>query len=718
MQKLTLSSFFVFMLCVNINLSLFSQPSVDSINNLPKEERAKAFLKITKTYYSSNYDLADEYSNMALELANELNQEYEEGMAYKYLGITNYFRHEFEKSHGYYNQALFLFEKTEDLQEQSNVLNNIAILYSESDAFDKSIVYNKKALKLREEINDEKGCAMSYANIGNLYVANNEHTKALEYYMKALKLNEESSISKPNPILFSSVASCYAQMGNVSTALDFYLRADSAAEELGNIRSIIITKTNYGLYCEHTGSLKKAITIFSEALALAEENNMEYSKSILMFNLGNFYTYSEQFAKAADFYSSALPVYKEINDTVGQIKCYINVGIANSGQNLNDTALSKFIQAQKLAVQYGRPVLIAMTANFLGKQYLDLDNFTDSKYWFKNALEIALQNNLTNELYNAKLNLGWYWHQLKKYDIAIIYFEESDRIAKLIGNVIFLKESNYALWGCYEKLGKYQNALEAFKEYDVFKDSIYDEEKQEQIRNIEGKLNMQMKENQIVHQTQIISQQKKILKQEKRNKIYVIVVAILVIGLLIIIYSREQMRRQKERAILVYEKKLLNTEMEKKELRKKELETELEYKSRQMTTHTLNMMQKNKALREMTVDITNISKKADSSIKQDLKRLKFMLNQSLKVDKDWDEFRLYFEQVNQTFFSKLKEISPNISPAEERLAALIKLKMNIKETASVLNISPSSVKMARHRLRQKLNLPQDVDLYDFIGDVG
>ncbi len=79
---------------------------------------------------------------------------------------------------------------------------------------------------------------------------------------------------------------------------------------------------------------------------------------------------------------------------------------------------------------------------------------------------------------------------------------------------------------------------------------------------------------------------------------------------------------------------------------------------------------------------------------------------------------MYFEEVNQTFFSKLREINPNTSPAEERLAALIKLKMNIKETASVLNISPSSVKMARHRLRQKLNLPQDIDLYDFIGGIG
>ncbi len=40
--------------------------------------------------------------------------------------------------------------------------------------------------------------------------------------------------------------------------------------------------------------------------------------------------------------------------------------------------------------------------------------------------------------------------------------------------------------------------------------------------------------------------------------------------------------------------------------------------------------------------------------------------------------------------------------------------MNVKETASVLNISPNSVKNARHRLKIKLGLDADVSMDEFI----
>ncbi len=49
-----------------------------------------------------------------------------------------------------------------------------------------------------------------------------------------------------------------------------------------------------------------------------------------------------------------------------------------------------------------------------------------------------------------------------------------------------------------------------------------------------------------------------------------------------------------------------------------------------------------------------------------------------------------------------------------RLAALISLNLNIKETAALLNISPNSVKLARHRLRQRLAIKTGVDLHVFL----
>ncbi len=75
---------------------------------------------------------------------------------------------------------------------------------------------------------------------------------------------------------------------------------------------------------------------------------------------------------------------------------------------------------------------------------------------------------------------------------------------------------------------------------------------------------------------------------------------------------------------------------------------------------------------------------------------------------------MYFEQVNKDFFEKLLKKVPSLSSNDLRLSALIRLNMNIKESASVFNVEPASIKSARYRLRKKLNLNQEDDLYDYM----
>jgi DNA-binding CsgD family transcriptional regulator len=45
---------------------------------------------------------------------------------------------------------------------------------------------------------------------------------------------------------------------------------------------------------------------------------------------------------------------------------------------------------------------------------------------------------------------------------------------------------------------------------------------------------------------------------------------------------------------------------------------------------------------------------------------------------------------------------------------LISLNLSIKDIAELMGISPESVKMARHRLRKKLNLATEDNLAEFV----
>ncbi len=75
---------------------------------------------------------------------------------------------------------------------------------------------------------------------------------------------------------------------------------------------------------------------------------------------------------------------------------------------------------------------------------------------------------------------------------------------------------------------------------------------------------------------------------------------------------------------------------------------------------------------------------------------------------------MYFEKVNSSFFQRLKNQFPDLTQSDLKLCALISLNLSMKEMAELMGISPESVKMARHRLRKKLNLVTEENLTEFL----
>jgi DNA-binding CsgD family transcriptional regulator len=75
---------------------------------------------------------------------------------------------------------------------------------------------------------------------------------------------------------------------------------------------------------------------------------------------------------------------------------------------------------------------------------------------------------------------------------------------------------------------------------------------------------------------------------------------------------------------------------------------------------------------------------------------------------------MHFEKVHHSFFDNLKKKFPDLSQSDLKLCALISLNLSSKDMAELMGISPESVKMARHRLRKKLDLATEENLADFV----
>jgi DNA-binding CsgD family transcriptional regulator len=159
----------------------------------------------------------------------------------------------------------------------------------------------------------------------------------------------------------------------------------------------------------------------------------------------------------------------------------------------------------------------------------------------------------------------------------------------------------------------------------------------------------------------------------------------------------------------------------KKDLeRARQIEEELKHnlltKDKEITSYTINFIRKNELLEELGEKIELLKGKLPASSKE----LNSILNlvQNNNIDKDWEDFKKIFENVHHDFFGKLLMQYPDLSPTELKLCALVYMNLSIKEMASLMGISPDSVKTSRYRLRKKLGLSQEQNLSEFIINYG
>ncbi|WP_091891018.1 hypothetical protein [Polaribacter sp. KT25b] len=152
--------------------------------------------------------------------------------------------------------------------------------------------------------------------------------------------------------------------------------------------------------------------------------------------------------------------------------------------------------------------------------------------------------------------------------------------------------------------------------------------------------------------------------------------------------------------------RIKNLKFEKKQQNSKEL---LDVKNKELTTNTLQLIEKEQVIKKLSDYIKEIS--PDNKTKMILKSLE---KNSTSL---WDSFNRRFNQLNKGFYERLQKKVPDLSRGDRKFCALIKLNFSGKEMAYLLGISLGSVHVARHRLRKKMNLERNQNLTKFINSI-
>ena len=130
-----------------------------------------------------------------------------------------------------------------------------------------------------------------------------------------------------------------------------------------------------------------------------------------------------------------------------------------------------------------------------------------------------------------------------------------------------------------------------------------------------------------------------------------------------------------------------------RQLKEEQLNSEIAYKNKKLTTYTLHLIQKNEALKDLRQKlITHIRNSKRKNLYAELQPVLAQIDESIRQDKEWENFKLYFESVHSGFFEEIKKEYPALTPMELRHCALIRLNLSLQESATILGISSDSVK--------------------------
>jgi DNA-binding CsgD family transcriptional regulator len=210
---------------------------------------------------------------------------------------------------------------------------------------------------------------------------------------------------------------------------------------------------------------------------------------------------------------------------------------------------------------------------------------------------------------------------------------------------------------------------------------------------------------------------------------------ILFVGSLYLFYKRQQRKYKRQQQIKLQEQQRKYDEEQKQlqlqhqleiqesekqiiELKNEKLQSEVQHKNTELASSAMNLVRKKEILSKLKEDLVHYkgTPEADKSAKEFQKIIR-VIDKELDHNEEWEQFAVHFDSVHTNYLKKLKDNFPGLTVSDLKLAAYLRLNLTTKEIAQLMNISIRGVETSRYRLRKKLGLDNEMNLFDFLTKV-
>jgi tetratricopeptide (TPR) repeat protein/DNA-binding CsgD family transcriptional regulator len=553
----------------------------------------------------------------------------------------------------------------------------------------------KQSLKLdyrRGEVKSKLLAAYYYWNNVRLDTAKHLLNECLDYFNQHSK--ERNTIDYGITLYYSGLVSHRLQ--ELRLAKKYGLEGLQIFRAINNNQYIVTTLTFLGSVELSLSNYSNALKYFTDAYKTKIETGEPPENYISeLSSIANVYQKMGMLHDALHYAYKGLSLSKHYKVISAQINLLNTLGATHSSAGTLDSAFYYFNQCKTIALLHDKPNMAYMAEYNIANTYSNNGRYAESNKITKNLLRNS--SNVTpaiKEITNTLLAKNYL--RLNQYDSVILIASPLLKVSQKNGARQSAINISEILWHAYEKKGIQDSSFFYLLLHSTLKDSVYNIDNQHKLSTLYAEMETLEKQAEIE-----ALEKDKILQKTKNQNLQIIIIAGIVTLSLAIT------------SIIL----LLKNRAKKQQLLNTELQTELDKNKKLLHQQALRIIYINNGLIEIEEGLKKM--KINEADKQDdVQQILNSINLNKSLDKEWENFNEYFTNVHGTFITKLNTLYPELTTTEIRLASLIKMNLTNREIASIINIEQSSVKMAKYRLKKKLQIPEEQDVYIFLQHLG
>jgi len=461
-------------------------------------------------------------------------------------------------------------------------------------------------------------------------------------------------------------------------SIEEYKVAQDMYSSINERRYLSLVLNNMANSYRSLGKLKESLECHMKSLKIKEElNSDDETVAPSYWNIGNALGDVGKFEESNKYYNKAIKMYEKLGyeDDVMELKYLVMINMEQIDTTVN------YIPETENFIQYYRERKynngLAGALDHAGGLYKKQGDLEKAEAYFKEALELAENNGeqslpglINRRLANLYKDQGLYEKALPFAEKALQSSEKYETRKKQIVDYKVLSE-------IHEKLGDPVKALNYYKLYHSQDKKILSKQNIDRINELEIEYESKEQQAEIL----LLTKEKEVSDTQK------MLLGVGVLSLLVVVGALIFARIQRAKTT---------------KLKQEQISKELDFKKQELLAYTTQLAHKNEVLEKLKSDLVEIKEGSNSG--NELNSIVKSIDFNLKDDANWETFKARFESVHQGFTKKILANHPNLSSGDLRLVALLKMELNSKEIANLLNISPDGIKKARYRLRKKMNL--------------